>query len=125
DRQVVPTMFRDAVVSESELHLLRQIEDVVRMGHVRKIERGEIILDQGRVPTDDRTVHGHCAARGLATPPLRPIFEPGRVTIQPVFWGFACYQFAMLGVIEATIESDEEKNLLCPPIAYWDRNEDY
>jgi hypothetical protein len=125
DPDVVPTMFRGAVVSDSELRLLRQIHEVVRMGHVRSIERGEIVLDQGRVPTDDRTVHVHCAARGLARPPLRPIFEPGRVTIQPFFWGFACYQFAMLGVIEATVESDQEKNRLCPPVLYWEQNEDY
>ncbi len=125
DPEVAPTMFRGAIMSESELHLLRQIEDVVRKGHVRRIERDAIVLDQGRVPTDERTVHVHCAARGLASPPRRPIFEPGRVTIQPFFWGFACYQFAMLGVIEATVASDEQKNGLCPPIAYWDENEDY
>jgi hypothetical protein len=29
------------------------------------------------------------------------------------------------GVIEATVASDEQKNGLCPPIAYWDRNGDY
>jgi hypothetical protein len=125
DPGVVPTMFRGAVVSESELRLLRQIQDVVRMGHVRRIERDEIVLDQGRVPTDERTVHVHCAARGLARPPRRTIFEPGRVTIQPFLYGFACYQFAMLGVIEATVDGDEQKNSLCAPIAYWDRNADY
>ena len=95
------------------------------MGHVRRIERDEIILDEGRVPTSERTLHVHCAARGLARRPLRPIFEPGRVTIQPIFWGFACYQNAMLGVVEAAIESDEEKNRLCPPIANWNKNTDY
>ncbi|HEY5948163.1 MAG TPA: NAD(P)-binding protein [Kofleriaceae bacterium] len=125
DPSVTPTMFRGAVVSESELALLRQVEDVIRMGHVRAIERDRIVLDEGRIPTDERTVHIHCAARGLAHPPLRPIFEPGRVTIQPFFWSFACYQFAMLGVIEATIEGDDEKNRLCPPIHYWERNSDY
>lgn len=125
DPHVVPTMFRGAVVSESELRLLRQVEDVVRMGHVRRIERNEIILDEGRLPTDGRTVHIHCAARGLGRPPLRPIFEPGQVTVQAIFWGFACYQYATLGVIEATVEGDEEKNRLCPPIAYWDENEDF
>ena len=36
DRTVAPTMFRGAVVSEAELALLRCIEDVVRLGHVRK-----------------------------------------------------------------------------------------
>jgi hypothetical protein len=125
DPTVTPTMFRGAIVSESELHLLRRIEDVVRMGHVHSIERGEIVLDRGVVPTDERTVHVHCAARGIARLPCRPIFEPGRVTIQPFSWGFACYQFAMLGVIEATVEGDERKNGLCPPILWWDQNEDY
>jgi hypothetical protein len=125
DSIITPTMFRGALISEAELALLRRIEDVVRMGHVRRIERDEIILAEGRVPTSERTLHVHCAARGLARRPLRPIFEPGRVTIQPIFWGFACYQNAMLGVVEATIESDEEKNRLCPPIANWNKNTDY
>ncbi len=125
DGQVAPTMFRGAIASESELHLLRRIEDVVRMGHVRRIERDEIVLDEGRVPTEQRTVYVHCAARGLPRFARRPIFGPGQVTIQPFRWGFACHQFAMLGVIEATVESDEQKNALCPPIAYWDANEDY
>jgi hypothetical protein len=125
DPGVAPNMFRGAVISEAELDLLRQIEDVVRLGHVRRIERDEIVLDEGRVPTNDATVHIHCASRGLAHRPLRPIFEAGRVTVQPFLWGFVCYQFAMLGALEALVESDDEKNQLCPPIAYWDATRDY
>ncbi len=125
DPSVAPTMFHGAIISEADLGLLRRIKDVVRLGHVQRIERDEIVLDEGRVPTSEGTVHVHCASRGLARPPLRPIFEPGRVTVQPTQLGFACYQFAMLGVVEATVESDEEKNRLCPPIAYWDTNKDY
>jgi hypothetical protein len=125
DPRVEPTMFRGAVISEAEAVLLRRIEDVVRLGHVRRIERDEIVLDDGRVPTTADTVHVHCAANGLARPALRPIFEPARVTIQPILWGFASFQFATLGVVEATIDSDDDKNRLCPPIAYWDRNTDY
>ena len=125
DPAVAPTMFRGAVICETELALLRQIEDVVRLGHVRRIVRDAIVLDEGSVSTSKATVHVHCASRGLRRPPLRPIFEPGRVTIQPFLWGFACYQFAMLGVVEATVKSDEEKNRLCPSIAYWDANTDY
>jgi hypothetical protein len=125
DPRVVPAMFRGAVISESELELLRRIGDVVRMGRVRRIERDQIVLDEGRVPTSGDTVHVHCAARGLARAALRPIFEPGLLTVQPFLWSFACFQFAMLGVAEATIESDEEKNRLCPPIHYWEANADY
>lgn len=125
DPGVVPTMFRGAVISEAELGLLRGIKDVVRLGHVRRIGRDEIVLDEGRVPTSAGALHVHCAARGLPRPALRPIFEPGRITVQPFRWSFACYQFAMLGVVEATLQSDEEKNRLCPPITYWEANTDY
>src|SRR4029077_18403735 len=79
DPDVAPTMFRGAVVSEAELALLRRIEDVVRKGHVRRIDRDEIVLDEGGIATSEQTVHIHCAAAGLARRPLRPIFEPGRV----------------------------------------------
>jgi hypothetical protein len=125
DRRVAPTMFRGAVISEGEVELLRRVEDVVRLGHVRRIESREIVLDEGTVPTTPDTVHVHCAAPGLGHPPLHPIFEPGRMTVQPCLWGFACFQFAMLGVVEATIASDDEKNRLCPPLRYWDSNADY
>jgi putative NAD(P)-binding protein len=125
DRSVAPTMLRGAILSEGEVRQLRRIEDVVRLGHVRRIEPDAIILDEGQVPTDAGTVHVHCAARALARPPLRPIFEERRVTLQGIGWGFACYQAAVQGVVEAMIADDDEKNRLCAPILYWDDNEDY
>lgn len=125
DPNVTPTMSRGAILSEAELVLLRQIGDVVRRGHVRRIERDRIVFDDGSVPTTPGTLHVHCAAVGLARPPLRPIFEADRVTLQPLFWSFACYPFALLGVIEATIADADEKNRVCPPIRYWDSPSDY
>lgn len=125
DRAVAPTMLRGAIVSEGEVELLRSIQDVVRLGRVRRIERNRIVLDDGEVPTDDETLHIHCAAEGLSRPQLRPIFEPGRITIQPCFWGFASFQFALLGVVECLVGTDDEKNRLCRPIHYWDREADY
>ncbi|MGA2552705.1 MAG: NAD(P)-binding protein [Burkholderiaceae bacterium] len=125
DPRVVPTMFRGALIGESELALLREIKDVVRMGHVRRIESDRIVLDDGHVSTSPRALHVHCAARGLPRRALRPIFEPGRMTVQPFLFSFSCFQFAMLGVVEATVASDAEKNRLCPPIMHWDTSADY
>jgi hypothetical protein len=125
DQDVVPTMFRGAVVSEGELALLRRIEDVVRLGRVRRIERDQIVLEDGSVPTTTDTLHIHCAAGALPRRPLRPIFEPGLLTMQPFAWSFACYLFGTLGVVEATVESDEDKNAMCSPIPYWDQNVDF
>ena len=125
DPNVAPTMTHGAILSEAELALLRRIDNVVRLGHVRRIERDRILLEGGEIPTSDSTVHVHCAARGLPSKPPRPVFEADRITVQPLFWSFACYQSALLGVVEATLASDEEKNRLCQPIPYWDRNVDY
>jgi hypothetical protein len=125
DRSVAPGMMRGAILSETELALLRQIEDVVRLGHVQRVEHDRIVLEQGTLPADADTVYLHCAAYGLARPPLRPIFEPDRVTVQPCFWGFASFQFALLGVVEALLDDVAEKNRLCPPVHYWDAPTDY
>lgn len=125
DTAVEPSMVRGAVISESELELVRRIKNVIRLGHVQKIGQETITLDQGRVSTSLQTLHIHCAARGLPRPALRPIFEPGRITVQPFMWGFASYQFALLGAAEALLNNDADKNRLFPPISYWDSNEDY
>ncbi len=125
DTTVKPTMSRGAMLGEAELALLRQIGDVVRRGHVRRIERDRIVFDGGSVPTSPGTLHVHCAAVGLARPALRPIFEADRVTLQALFWGFACFPAALLGVVEATIADSAEKNRVCPPIRLWDEPRDY
>ena len=125
DPTVVPTMIHGAIISEAELALLRQIKDVVRLGRVQRIERQRLVLDQGAVATAADTVFVHCAATGLARPPLRPIFEVDRVSVQPIFWGFACFQFALLGAAEALLASDDERNRLNPPVRYWDTPADY
>jgi hypothetical protein len=92
---------------------------------VRSIERDRIVFDDGSVPTSPGTLHVHCAAVGLARPALRPVFEDDRVTLQPLFWSFACFPAALLGVMEATIADTAEKNRVCPPIHYWDEPRDY
>jgi hypothetical protein len=125
DPTVQPTMCHGAIVSEQELGMLRQIEDVVRLGRVRRITRDRLVLDGGEVLTQPNTLFVHCAAAGLARPTPRPIFEADRVTVQPMFWSFACFPFALLGVVEACVERDEDKNRLCPPVRYWDEPIDY
>ena len=42
-----------------------------------------------------------------------------------MFWSFACYPAALLGVVEATINGIDEMTRLCPPIRYWDESRDY
>jgi hypothetical protein len=120
DEQVEPTMFRCATVSRGELQQLRRITDVVRLGHVLRIERDRMLLEGGEVPTDPATVHVDCTAEGIPTNVKRPVFEPGRITVQPVRMCVPCFNAALIGYVEATRDEDDEKNRLCPPNPYPD-----
>lgn len=70
DPDVRPSMLKGATVSDWEIDLLRRIRNVDRLGRVRRIERGRIVLDEGTVPTGPGHVHVHCtaSARRAASP---------------------------------------------------------
>lgn len=120
DQGVRPTMYKAATIADWELDLLRRIENVVRLGHVRRIERDRIILDKGTIPTSPGHLHVHCAADGLRRPPALPIFGADRITLQPVRTGLVPFNAAMAAFVEAHRDDDAEKNRLCPPNPYPD-----
>ena len=118
DRDVLPTMAKAPTLATWELDLLRSIEDVVRRGHIRSVERGRLHLTDGTVGIADDAVVVHCAADGLKQPPLVPVWRPDAITLQPVRTGFPCFGAALIGYVEATRTDDAEKNRLCPPSNY-------
>jgi hypothetical protein len=115
DRSVAPTMFRGAILSGDERKALEQIERVVRLGRVRRLGTDRIVLDGGEIATDRGQVHVDCTAYGFRVAPPRPIFEPGRITIQSLVGGFTTFNAGLIGYVERTRDDDAEKNRLCPP----------
>jgi hypothetical protein len=120
DRSVTPTMAKVPTIAQWEIDRLRTIEHVVRLGHVRHVERGRLLLDDGEVAVADDAVVVHCAAAGLRYQPLVPIWRPDAITLQPVRAGFPCFGAALAGFVEATIADDDEKNRYCPPSPFAD-----
>jgi hypothetical protein len=114
DTDVEPTMYKAATVDANELAQLRSIRDVVRLGHVRRIERDRIVMEGGSIVTDAGWLHVHCAAAGLNPAPAIPIFAEGRITLQPVRSGLLPFNAAIAGYIEATRDDLADKNRLCP-----------
>ena len=78
DRGVLPTMAKAPTLATWELERLRTVEDVVRRGHVRRVDRGRLTFDDGAVRIADDALVVHCAAEGLKYPPLVPIWRPRR-----------------------------------------------
>lgn len=115
DPDIEPTMYRGATVSVAELEDLRRIEGVIRQGRVRHLGADRIVLEEGWVRTDRGQVHVDCTAAGLRTARAHPIFEPHRITLQPVRIGNTCFNAALVGFVEASRDEDADKNRLCPP----------
>jgi len=115
DDTVTPTMMRGATVSTRELEQLRQIDDIVRLGHVRRIEPEQIVLEQGSTPTTADHLHLHCAAAGISDNPPRPIFGDDVITLQLVTRLGLTLSGALQGYLESTGRTTEEKNALCLP----------
>lgn len=125
DPEVVPTMYHGGSVSRDELIRLRQVRDVVRLGHVLRLDPDEMVLAEGTAPGDRQDIYVDCSARGLGPAPARPIFEADRITIQQVRTGSPCFNAALLGYVEATRDDLAEQNLLCPPSPYPDSPKDW
>jgi len=118
DPTVVPTMARCPTLGRWELDLLRGVERVVRLGHVRRVDPGRLTLDEGTVALAPDALVVHCAASGLKNPPLVPVWTGSAITLQPIRAGFPCFGAAVVGYVEATREDDAEKNRICPPSPY-------
>ena len=115
DTGVVPTMAKTPTLGAWELDLLRTIENVVRLGHIRHVTRREIVLDEGLIPLAPGSLVVHCAASGLQYPPMVPLWGPDKIRLQTIRAGFPCFCAALAGYVEATRDDDRERNRLCPP----------
>lgn len=118
DPTLPATMYRGTMLSAGELHAVRQIEDVVRLGRVRRIEPDRIVLERGEISTDADVVHVDCTAVGLNNAAATPVFQPDRIVLQQVRYLSPSFNAALIAFIEAHRENDEDKNRLCPPHAY-------
>jgi hypothetical protein len=125
DQTVTPTMYHCATISEGELLLLRQIKDVVRLGHVTRIEIDQIVLERGSVPTRDGELYVHCSSAGIKRGPAVPVFTDTRITLQAVRWCSPAISAALIAHLEATRSDVSVKNTFCAPLPYPDRATDF
>ncbi|MDE3086387.1 MAG: NAD(P)-binding protein [Acidobacteriota bacterium] len=118
DPNVEPGVFRGATISLGELDALRRIDDVVRLGRVRRIGTGQIAFEGGTLATDPKQVYVDCTAEGLRPVSPRPVFETDRIIAQYVTIGVAPWSAATVAAVESSGEDDARKNELAPPVAF-------
>ncbi|HEV2475565.1 MAG TPA: hypothetical protein VGX22_03425, partial [Candidatus Dormibacteraeota bacterium] len=100
DEKVEPTVWRGAIVSRPELDALRTVERVER-GRVIGVGTHRIALDGREVATKSTELHIDCTAAGVPAKGTRPVFEPGRLTMQHIAVGSAPLSAATIGIVEA------------------------
>jgi hypothetical protein len=116
DERVVPSRYRCATVSRAELEQLRRIKNVVRYGHVQRIESQCVVLDEGSIETDYATLHVDCTASGLRSRPAVPVFDAQVITLQAIRACQQCFSSALIAHIELAYDTDAQKNSFCRPI---------
>jgi hypothetical protein len=144
DPNVWPTKYRCAIVDESELTLVRNVTDVIRLGRVTKAGPKQIQFESAAViNTTPGSVFVDCTANGLSgyIKPV-PIWSPRRITMQS---GYICqplYSAALIariesrcveqGRVEVMVDGslgeaageDANKNFWCQPVPHPEKNAD-
>jgi hypothetical protein len=113
---VEPSAYRCAVVSERELAELRQIGDVVRLGHVKAIEHDRLVLGRGDVAASPDTLYIDCSASALQRSGVGRVFDGDTINLVMVTNCRPMFSAAVIAAIEAAGGSEAEKNAISAPI---------
>jgi len=125
DKDVWPTMYRCATVTNAELEQLRRVENIVRLGRVSHLKEDAIVLADGTIPTDANSLHIDCTADGLPPRPAKPIFEGEAIILQTVRPCQQTFSAALIGHVEVAFDDDETKNQLCQVVPNPDSHIDW
>lgn len=117
DPNVTPAAYHCAVASDAELEQLRRIDNIIRLGRVKRIEHERMVLERGTVETEPDWLFVDCSAAGIPKRTPAPIFDGDRITLQFVRLCQPTFSAALIGHVEAVMHAnDEEKNRICRPI---------
>lgn len=113
DKDVWPTMFHGATISQMELKALQQVKNVVRMGRVTHIKKDRVILEKGEIQTSPEHIHVDCSASAITNLAIKPIFQGDLITPQTVRSYQPVFSAAFIAHVEATYPNDDIKNKIC------------
>ena len=120
-----PTMFHYATMSTGEVELLRSIKNVIRMGHVQRIEPDALVLDGGRVDLKPLTLCIDCTASAVEKRDTVPIFQGNNIVLQLVRVPQPAFSAALVAYVEAHYADEAQKNKICGTVPFPDSLDSY
>jgi len=104
DPNVTPTKFHAAVCSPREVALLAGIQDVVRMGHVTKVENGKMTLQNGTVEVPQNSLYIDCtASAGVVMGKQPPVFDGDTINLNLIRPFQPLFGAALIAFLEAKV----------------------
>jgi hypothetical protein len=120
DRDIVPTMFHYATISEGEADQLARIKHVIRGERVTQLTNSGVVLESGRrTEMGGNTLYVDCTATAVVfdgEERTKPVFEDNMITLQAVYAPLVTYSAAIIARIESQFEDDARKNALATPV---------
>lgn len=110
----IPQEFQCPSLSAEEIEKLRLISNTVRLGHVLGVESSRLLLERGQVPLRTGAMVLDCNEGLEPAAKAVPIWQPGRLVLQPLATCPRAKSAALIAAIELQPGTDEEKNLFKP-----------
>lgn len=119
DKEIMPSMYHFATISEGEVEQLRRIERVIRGARVKSLGVGGMVLANGEtVKADGETLYIDCTASAVdftGSVDAQPVFEEGLITLQSVFAPLVTFSAALIARLEGQFDDIAKKNALSTP----------
>ena len=125
DKNVRPTIIKIAILSKAEMELARTVKNIIRLGHVTRINEDKVTLEKGTYKPVPNTLYIDCSASSFLYWPVVPIFKGSTITVQNVKFGQPAFSAALLALINTTYDSNKKKNSLCEPVPFCGKPEDF
>ncbi len=127
DKDVWPTMFHAALVTEADIEKLSRINNIIRMGRVEAIDEDGMRLTQGETSSPPDTLYIDCTAGGLSKNfgDFTPVFQQDQINLQPIRVWQPCFSSALIAFIEANIEDETIRQAMTRPAPLTDTVKDF
>jgi hypothetical protein len=120
DSSVRPAIMHGPTVSMPELERLREVKDIVRLGHVETVEPDTLRLVDGVCSSKPGSLYIDCTARALGHTNTWPIFDGDKIVLQMIRLYQPTFSTALIAKIETSFDSEKAKNAHAIPVPMTD-----
>ena len=118
DKDIRPTKWKCATISNKELETVRNIQNVIRKGRVKKVTNNNIFLERGKERNTEMSITVNCSACGLASRPEKKIFSENSIILQSTMMCQQVFSASIIAKIESSNLAVGEKNALVSPVSH-------